>query len=213
MFTGLIEAVGTVASLTRGGTGGRLRIAVQWPDDDAPARGDSIAVDGACLTAVDPTDDGFAADLSLETLDRTLLGSLASGDRVNLERALRLGDRLGGHIVQGHVDTVAKVLAISPQGSFQRWRFELPSGLRDEVAPKGSIAVHGVSLTVAALGAGWFEVALIPATIEATTLGSLRPGSPVHLETDVLAKYVARRIEGAGPSALEEIFGSGGGGA
>lgn len=213
MFTGLIEAVGTVSSLRRGGRGARLQVAVDWPDADTPRRGDSIAVNGACLTAIDPTGDGFAADLSPETIERTLLGRLATGDRVNLERALRVGDRLGGHIVQGHVDTVARVLAISPQGGFQKWRFELPASLADEVADKGSIAVHGVSLTVAALGDGWFEVALIPETIEATTLAELRPGSRVHIETDVLAKYVARRIRGSGPSALEEIFGGGGGGA
>jgi riboflavin synthase len=211
MFTGLIEALGTVARLDRSGTGGRLQVAVTWPDGGTPAAGDSIAVDGACLTAIQPRDDGFEADLSPETMNRTLLGELAVGRRVNLERALRLGDRLGGHIVQGHVDTISRVLAIQPEGGFQRWRFELPASHRAEVAEKGSITVSGVSLTVAALGGGWFEVALIPATLDATTLGELRVGARVHLETDVLAKYVARRLGEAGPSALEEVFGGGGG--
>ncbi len=213
MFTGLIEAVGTVTRLNRGSSGGRLEVSVDWPDAEPPQRGDSIAVDGACLTAIDPTGNGFAADLSPETLDRTLLGRLQPGARVNLERALRLGDRLGGHIVQGHVDTVTRVLAITSAGGFQQWRFELPGALENEVAGKGSIAIQGVSLTVAAVGPGWFEVALIPATLDATTLGGLRSGSTVHLETDVLAKYVARRLRQSGPSALEEVFGGGGGGA
>ena len=209
MFTGLIEAVGTVAALDRSAGGGRLRVDVSWSDNETPRTGDSIAVNGACLTAVDPSPTGFAADLSPETLQRTLLGKLGSGHAVNLERAIKLGDRLGGHIVQGHVDTTVRVLSIRPQGGFQTWRLSLPSQQAQEVALKGSVTLDGVSLTVAGLGSDWFEVALIPATLEATTLGSLRQGSELHLETDVLAKYVAQRLEGRGPSALEEIFGGG----
>ena len=148
MFTGLIETVGTVRGLRRGSAGGRLEIAVGGPDDDAPRAGDSIAVDGACLTAVDPTPEGFAADLSPETLDRTLLGALRSGDRVNLERSVRVGDRLGGHLVMGHVDGVTRVFSIHTEAGFSRWRFVLPAELRAEVARKGSVAVAGVSLTV-----------------------------------------------------------------
>lgn len=211
MFTGLIEAVGTVAASTRSGAGARLQIAVDWPDSEAPRTGDSIAINGACLTAVEPTTSSFAADLSPETLDRTLLGELRTGARVNLERALRLGDRLGGHIVQGHVDTVINLLNIRPEGEFQRWRLELPRAHATEVALKGSITLNGVSLTVAALDTDWFEVALIPATLEATTLGELSSGSRLHLETDVLAKYVARRLGGSTPSAIDEMFGGGGG--
>lgn len=207
MFTGLVEAVGSVRGLRRAGSSARLLVAASWRDGSPPSRGDSVAVDGACLTAVEPDREGFAADLSPETLSRTLLGELRTGDRVNLERAVRVGDRLGGHLVQGHVDAVVRLIAVRPEGGFSRWRFELPPARSREVAEKGSVAVHGVSLTVAAVDHGWFEVALIPETLAATTLGGMRPGSRVHLETDVLAKYVARRLGDGGPSALERMFG------
>jgi len=211
MFTGLVETVGRVAGARRSGGGARLEVTVQWPDGVPPKPGDSIAVDGACLTAVEPTSTGFAADLSSETLRRTLLGELRGGEVVNLERALKLGDRIGGHLVQGHVDGLTRVLSIQGEGGFSRWRLALPAALRREVASKGSVAIQGVSLTVAAVGEDWFEVALIPATLRATTLEHQRVGNRLHLETDVLAKYVARRLEGSAPSALEEMFGSGGG--
>ncbi len=207
MFTGLIETVGTVEQLQRGGSGGRLRISASWPDRKIPSGGDSVAVDGACLTVVAPHEGGFSADLSPETLDQTLLGTLRTGSEVNLERALELGGRLGGHIVQGHVDTVVRMLSIRTEGGFQRWRLTLPGAQSREVASKGSITLNGVSLTVAALGADWFEVALIPATLDATTLGKLRQGESLHVETDVLAKYVAQRMDGSKKSALDEIFG------
>jgi riboflavin synthase len=217
MFTGLIETVGTVRQLSRTGAGARLQIEASWPDRSAPERGDSIAVNGACLTAIDPAADGFSADLSPETLDRTLLGRLQPGHAVNLERALKLGDRLGGHIVQGHVDADIRVVAIRPEGGFQRWRLSLPNDHRHEVAGQGSVTLDGVSLTVSSLGPDWFEVALIPETLGSTTLGSLAVGSRLHLETDVLAKYVARCLERStgsrsvsGPSAIEELFGGGG---
>lgn len=211
MFTGLIETVGTIGRLDRRGAGATLRVESTWPDPDLPTAGDSIAVDGVCLTVVEPTEDGFTADLSPETIDRTLLSELRTGSGVNLERALRLGDRVGGHIVQGHVDTVIRVVNIRPEGGFQRWRLALPAGQAREVVLKGSVALNGVSLTVAELGSDWFEVALIPATLEATTFGRLQSGTRVHLETDVLAKYVAKSLEGAGGSALEDLFGGGGG--
>ncbi len=210
MFTGLIETVGTVAALHRSGAGGQLRIEVRWPDDETPKNGDSIAINGVCLTAIDPTATAFAADLSPETLDRTLLGALGAGSPVNLERALKLGDRLGGHIVQGHVDTVIRLMNIRPEGGFQRWRMELPRAHAGEVANKGSITLNGVSLTVAALDTDWFEVALIPATLDATVLGGMSSGSRLHLETDVLAKYVARQTGSKTASSIEEIFGGGG---
>jgi len=211
MFTGLIEAVGSVERLVRSGASATLGVSVTWPDDDVPKAGDSIAVNGACLTAVEPTADRFSADLSSETLQRTLFHAARPGQPVNLERALRLGDRLGGHIVQGHVDDVVRILTIRPEGDFQSWRLSLPAARAQEIAAKGSIALNGVSLTVAKLGTDWFEVALIPTTLEATNLGRLRAGAELHLETDVLAKYVARRLGGSTPSAIDEMFGGGGG--
>jgi riboflavin synthase len=209
MFTGLIEAVGSVARLTRTGAAARLQVSVTWPDDDPPKTGDSIAVDGACLTATEPTTGGFTADLSPETLERTLLRAARAGQLVNLERALRLGDRIGGHIVQGHVDGVVRILTIQTGGGFQRWRMSLPGEHAREVAAKGSVALNGVSLTVAGLGRDWFEVALIPTTLDTTSLGKLRVGAELHLETDVLAKYVARRLGETPPSAIDEFFGGG----
>lgn len=209
MFTGLIEAIGQVGRVRRIGAGARLEVGVRWPDGEAPRLGDSVAVDGACLTAVEPTGGGFAAELSPETLRRTLLGELHGGEELNLERALKLGSRVGGHLVQGHVDGLTRIVSIHDEGGFSRWRLALPAELSREVASKGSVAVHGVSLTVAAVGEDWFEVALIPATLQATTLRGLRVGARLHLETDVLAKYVARRLAGAQRSALEEMFGAG----
>lgn len=211
MFTGLIETVGSVERLARSGAAARLHISLTWPDGDVPKTGDSIAVNGACLTVVDPTPMAFAAELSSETLRRTLFSAARTGQAVNLERALRLGDRFGGHIVQGHVDGVVRVLTIRPEGGFQNWRLSLPAENAPEVAAKGSVALNGVSLTVADLGRDWFEVALIPTTLEATSLGGLRTGAELHLETDVLAKYVARRLGGSSPSAIDQMFGGGNG--
>jgi len=214
MFTGLIESIGSVRRMTRVGGGARLTLEVSWPDESVPSQGDSIAVNGACLTALDPTSNDFTADLSSETLKRTLLGGLRPGTKVNLERALRLGDRLGGHIVQGHVDAHTQLLSIRPEGTFQRWRLAIPAALSREIAAKGSVTLDGVSLTVSNLGADWFEVALIPETLAATTLGTLSSSARLHLETDVLAKYVARRLSGSAGgasagSAIDEIFGDG----
>jgi riboflavin synthase len=186
-----------------------LEIVAEWPDQDLPRQGDSVAVNGACLTVLQPSPDGFSADLSSETISRTLLGELRRGEPVNLERALRLGDRLGGHLVQGHVDTVVRLLAVVQEGQFARWRLSLPDSHASQVADKGSVTVHGVSLTVAARGSDWFEVALIPETLQATVLGRFSPSVRLHLETDVLAKYVANIVvKGRAGSAIEELFGT-----
>jgi len=208
MFTGLIEAVGTVRAFRRSAGSARLEIAVLWPDEELLRPGESVGVDGACLTVIDPNPDGFAADLSPETLAHTRFSKIRPGATVNLERALRVGDRLGGHLVQGHVDAVVRLLAVVPEARFSRWRVELPQELAGQLARKGSVALDGVSLTVAEVGKSWFEVALIPETLRATTLGARKVGASLHLETDLLAKYVARATGGdtTKSSILEEFL-------
>jgi riboflavin synthase len=192
MFTGLVQALGTVIALeSRGGDARLVLDAGAWPLDDV-ALGDSIAVSGACLTVVAREPARLAFDLSNETLACTTLGARVPGDRVNLEKALRFADRLGGHLVSGHVDAVAAVLAIEPDARAQRWRFALPPSLARYVAAKGSICVDGVSLTVNAVGAGHFEVALIPHTIEVTSFRDRRAGDRVNLEVDLVARYLER---------------------
>lgn len=211
MFTGLVEAVGSVVRVTKSGSSARLTVAVAWPDGETPNPGDSIAVNGACLTVLEPTAESFIADLSPETVARTRLAALPPGAGVNLERAVRVGQRLGGHFVQGHVDAVARILAVTGDGEFTRWRISVPRGCDRELARKGSVALDGVSLTIAELGADWFEVALIPQTLATTTLGTLRSGAEVHLETDVIAKYVGRALgrDRGGSGVLEEFLGGG----
>jgi len=208
VFSGLVAAVGEVARVSSRGGGALLEIACRMPGEPLDA-GESVAVSGACLTVREPAPGGFVADLSPETLARTTLGRLRAGTRVNLERALRLGDRLGGHLVLGHVDAAVAVLAARDERAFRALRVELPRALAPEVAEKGSVALDGVSLTVAALGEGWLEAALVPATLAATTLAALRPGERVNLETDVLAKYVRRALGRTGGSLAElwESFG------
>jgi riboflavin synthase len=189
MFTGLVREVGTVASMEDG------RLVV-----DAPATaqgvqlGDSIAIDGVGRTVGACDDSSLSFDAVPETLARTALGTLDQGSRVNLEPALRAGDALGGHYVQGHVDGVGAVQSVAPEGEGRRVRFEAPAELLKYIVEKGSIAVQGTSLTVAAVDETGFEVALIPHTLQATTLGELRPEQPVNLETDVLAKYVEKLL-------------------
>ncbi len=197
MFSGMVAAVGKIVGTRRGGGGAVLEVNCLLPGGPILA-GESIAVNGACLTVVSPGGGGFSAELSQETLRRTTLGILGRGSRVNLERALRLGDRVGGHLVSGHVDATARILDLRREGAFKVMRCELSAALAPEVAEKGSVAVDGVSLTVAAVRPGWFEVALIPTTLSATTLGERRRGDPVNLETDVLAKYVRRAVTGGG---------------
>ena len=195
MFTGLIEEIGTVEELVP--LGDAVRIAVRAPKvtQDAVA-GDSIAVDGVCLTVVDNASGTFTADVMRETLDRSRLGSYAPGSRVNLERALAAGQRMGGHIVQGHVDGVAEVVSRTASEHWEVVRFTLPRQLNRYVVEKGSIAVNGTSLTVSAVSEGYFEVSLIPTTLSETTAGALQPGDPVNLEVDVVAKYVEKMVQG-----------------
>ena len=196
MFTGIIEGTGTVAALAAAadGSGARLTVDAPWLAGRLEV-GESVAVNGCCVTVAEATAAGFAADLVAETLRRTALGGLAAGAAVNLDRPMALGGRLGGHLVQGHVDGVAKVLDRTPVGDGQEIRVELPPELERYVVEKGSVAVDGVSLTVAGVGPGWFAVALVPHTLEVTTLGRRRPGDLVQLEVDVVAKYVERLVQ------------------
>lgn len=189
MFTGLVEEGGSIGAVEPGERGARLTVLARAVLDGL-AVGDSVAVNGACLTAVAVDGDGFAVEAVAETLRRTSLGALAPGDRVNLERAMRLGDRLAGHLVQGHVDGVGTVRAVRPEGESAVLEVEAPAPLLRYVVEKGSITVDGVSLTVAQRLADGFTVALIPHTMAVTTLGPQALGRAVNLEVDVVAKYV-----------------------
>ena len=194
MFTGLIEAVGKLVARTSRGPGARLVIAAPLSGGEL-ALGESISVNGVCLTVDATTKDGFEADASAETLAKTTLGGLALGARVNLERALRLDARLGGHIVSGHVDGVGALVSREPMGDAERVVFRAPRELLRFIAPKGSIAVNGVSLTVNDVEGEMFSVAIIPRTKKETQLGDVPSEGPVNLEIDLLARYVLRLIE------------------
>ncbi|MGH8978258.1 MAG: riboflavin synthase [Acidimicrobiia bacterium] len=194
MFTGIVEELGHVRAIVPNEGGARIEIEAKRVVEDA-AIGDSIAVNGCCLTVVDCSATGWAADAVTETLQRTNLGDLRAGDPVNLERPLRLADRLGGHLVQGHVDGPGTLRQRTPHtdGS-ETMRFAAPRNVLRYVVHKGSITVDGISLTVAALNDAWFEVAVIPHTLAVTTLGSAEPGTRVNLEVDLIAKYVERLV-------------------
>lgn len=193
MFTGIVRERGTVAAIDGGEAGVRLRI--DAPETAAQAAvGDSVAINGVCLTVTERNGTSLSFDAVPETLSRTALGRLAAGSAVNLEPALRAGEPLGGHYVQGHVDGVGRVRSIEPEGDGVRLAVETPAELLRYCVEKGSITVEGVSLTIAALRDHGFEVALIPHTLAETTLATLAPGDPVNLEADVLAKYVERLI-------------------
>jgi riboflavin synthase len=190
VFTGLVAGMGKVDSVEPDGDGVRLRVATPLAAELGP--GDSVAVNGVCLTAVDPSADGFGADVMAETLRRSSLGPLGAGDAVNLELPLRASDRLGGHIVQGHVDGTGTVESFDDEGFARLVRIAASPDVLRYVVEKGSIAVDGVSLTVASVDDGGFTVSLIPETLERTTLGAATPGRVVNLEVDVLAKYVEK---------------------
>lgn len=196
MFTGLIQSTGAIVRLARSGAEARLTIrpAAAFLAGRDFTRGESIAVNGACLTVESFDSAVFTSYASQETLDRTNLGGLRQGDRVNLERALSMGDSIGGHLVSGHVDSLCEVVSVSKAGSSVIYRFSFPSEFARQVIPKGSIAVDGVSLTVNACGQDFFEVNVIPATQSETTIGDWRPGRKINLETDLIGKYVERMV-------------------
>ncbi|MFP3921835.1 MAG: riboflavin synthase [Dichotomicrobium sp.] len=203
MFTGIIADIGTVQARADG----RLRIACAYPAEDLTI-GASIACDGCCLTITGaaPREGGgsvFSVDVSPETLSRTTLGGWEPGRRVNLERALRLGDELGGHMVTGHIDAVAHIMAVTPDAESTRFEIEVPSEIAPFIAPKGSIALDGTSLTVNEVAGACFGVNLIPHSLSVTTWGEKRTGDPLNLEIDLMARYVARLLEAqaGGPTA------------
>ena len=193
MFTGIVEELGEVLAVERLGDSSRLTVRGPLVTSDA-GHGDSIAVNGVCLTVVSADDGAFTADVMAESLRRSSLGAVHAGSPVNLERAVRVSDRLGGHVVQGHVDGTGEILAITPQQHWTVVRVALPAALDRYVVEKGSITVDGVSLTVSAVEPGALEVSLIPTTLSATTLGTKSPGDVVNLEVDVMAKYVEKLL-------------------
>ena len=199
MFTGIVTGLGTVRDVTPIGAGRDMRIVIApppgWADTASIPPGASIACSGCCLTAVDLGPGWFAVTVSAETLAKTTLGRWRAGSRVNLERPLRVGDELGGHIVAGHVDGVGEVLSATPEHGSTRWRFRVASTLARFIAPKGSVAVDGVSLTVNEVEGTVFGVNIIPHTAAVTGFGLLRPGDGVNIEIDTLARYVARLQE------------------
>lgn len=201
MFTGLVEQLGTIEAIERREDGLSMRIGCALHPYQL---GESIAVDGTCLTVKSFSETHFEADASIETLDKTNLGDRKEGDRVHLERALSLGDRLGGHLVTGHVDGVGTLAERTPAGEYMRATFEVPPRLAPFVAPKGSIAVNGVSLTVNAVQSSRFDVMLVPYTLDETTFGQMDPGARVNLEVDILAKYVASLMGKPGVDAPDD---------
>jgi riboflavin synthase len=193
MFTGIIEERGEVLAWERSGDAARITVKAPLAVSDAK-HGDSISVGGVCLTVVDQGPDWFTADVMGVTISTSTLGEVAVGDRVNLERAAAVGDRIGGHIVQGHIDGTSEVLSVTPGDAWRVLRFSLDREHAPLVVRKGSIAVNGVSLTVSDAGDDWFEVSLIPETLTATVLGTLVPGDRVNIETDILARQVQRML-------------------
>ncbi|CAN5350349.1 riboflavin synthase [soil metagenome] len=194
MFTGIIEELGEVVAWEQGPDAARLTVRAPLAVSDA-RHGDSISVSGLCLTVVEQGPDWFTADVMAESIAMSWFDAMAPGRRVNIERAAQVGDRLGGHIVQGHIDGTAELLTVDEGSAWRVLRFSLSPDVAPLVARKGSIAVDGVSLTVSAVDRDWFEVSLIPETLTATTLGLLTPGARVNIETDILARHVARMAE------------------
>jgi riboflavin synthase len=202
MFTGIVEELGETVAVDDLGDAARLTVRGPQVTQDV-ANGDSIAVNGVCLTVASTSGDTFTADVMRETLNRSSLGALAPGTPVNLERSVRLADRLGGHLVQGHVDGTGTIISRTPAEHWDVVRIGLPPGPPDlarYVVEKGSVAVDGISLTIVSVSATWFEVSLIPETLKRTTLGAKQPGETVNLEVDVIAKYVEKLLNAQGPA-------------
>jgi riboflavin synthase len=199
VFTGLVQDLGRIVSADRNGDGARVTVETELSQE--LSEGDSVAVNGVCLTATAVGDGSFVADVMNETLSRTSLADVAPGTGVNLELPLRPSDRLGGHVVQGHVDGLATIAQVTDDGFARRVRFDTDPELLRYVVEKGSIALDGVSLTVTEIGDSWFTVSLIPESLERTNLGAARPGTKVNVEVDVLAKYVERLLGSRGGSA------------
>jgi riboflavin synthase len=199
VFTGIVEELGEIVRIDVAGNSARITVRGPLVTGDA-ARGDSIAINGVCLTVTGMQDGEFSADVMGETLDHSSLGELRPGASVNLERPMRLDGRLGGHIVQGHVDGTGTIMARQPAGDWETMRISMPASLARYVVLKGSVAVDGISLTVSGLGddagGSWFEVSLIPETLARTTLGRKQPGEVVNIEVDMIAKYVERLLAG-----------------
>jgi riboflavin synthase len=193
MFTGIISALGSISNLSL--TDDAAVIEISAPFCASIAAGDSVSVNGVCLTAINITDDTFSADVMGQTLEMTTLGKLQAGDKVNLELAMLPDTRLGGHIVQGHVDAVGEILARTPHPDWEVVRISLPKSISQYVVARGSITVEGTSLTVSTLGDSWFEVSLIPTTLTHTNLGAKQIGDLVNLESDILARHVERLLQ------------------
>jgi riboflavin synthase len=194
MFTGIIEELGEITAWDETGDAARITVCGPLSVSDAN-HGDSISVSGVCLTVVEQGPDWFVADVMAETIAMSTLATLSIGSRVNLERAAKVGDRIGGHIVQGHIDGTSRIVSLTEGSAWRVVRLTLDAELAPLVTRKGSIAIDGTSLTVSAVGDDWFEVSLIPETLEATTLGSKVVGDPVNIETDILARQVARMLQ------------------
>lgn len=197
MFTGIVTALGTIRSIDPIGAGKDMRLVIHapWEDTASIALGASISCSGCCLTAVELGADWFAVDVSAETLSCTTMGTWRVGSQVNLERSLKVGDELGGHIVSGHVDGVGRTVSAVPENGSIRWTFQVPAELSRFIAEKGSIAINGVSLTVNAVRGDTFGVNIIPHTASVTSFATLKPGDAVNIEIDMLARYVARLAE------------------
>lgn len=204
MFTGIIEDLGRIESLKPSGQGAVITIRTAIPAAKIKV-GDSIAVNGACLTAISKGRGRFSADVSAETLRRTVLGSLGAGDRVNLERCLTLGTLIGGHLVSGHVDGVGRIVSIVPEGDSKLFTFEIAPAQARYLVEKGSVAIDGVSLTVFSIQGRRFSAALIPHTLRVTTLGFKRPGDAVNIESDMIIKYVEKILVASGNGAARRL--------